>query len=483
MNINELLVNLYDKKSIAAIEQLAITNFNMSTTYLAQKAVGACIEQLLKIFPSAKKIAIVCGVGNNANDGLQIAQKLQSMGIDVQVIKAIEWTKDVQLDADVIVDALFGIGINRNITGVWEQIINQINNSNIPIFAVDIPSGLDPDTGKVLGVAVKARVTMTFIALKKGLFTGAGRYYSGEIKFNNLGIPAEAYNNVVCNTVRLTNNNFINILPKRAANAHKGNFGKLLIMGGNDGMQGAAVLSGIAALRSGAGLVRVLSNSSNASSFHNAYPELQWNNFSEIKQLKELLAQSTVLLLGPGLGNDKYSKIFFDEAMHSELPLVLDADGLNILSEKFNNNFKIRENWVLTPHAQEAARLLRTDVATIEADRYAAVEELSRKFKATVILKGSGTLIKCYQGNTTYNPIHLCDLGNAGMATAGMGDVLAGLIAALIAQKLSIHSASKFGVFTHALAGDLAASNGQVGILASDLLWFIKRIINDFNKI
>ena len=346
MDINKLLVNLYDKKSVATIEQLAITNFNMSETYLAQKAVGACVEQLLKVFPNAKKIAVVCGVGNNANDGLQIAQKLQSMGLEVQVIKAIEWNKDLQFNADVIVDALFGIGINRNITGVWEQIINQINSSNIPVFAIDIPSGLDPDTGKALGVAVKARITMTFIALKKGLFTGAGRYYSGEIKFNNLGVPIEAYNNVVCNVVRLTSNDFINTLPKRAANAHKGHFGKVLIMGGNDGMQGAAALSGIAALRSGAGLVYVLSNASNAATFHNAYPELQWNNFSEIKQLKELLAKSTVLLLGPGLGNDKYSKIFFDEAMRSELPLVLDADGLNILSEKFNNNFKLRKNWV-----------------------------------------------------------------------------------------------------------------------------------------
>lgn len=478
-NLNDLLINLYDKKSIVAIEQLALTNFNISSIYLAEKAVAACIDQLLKNFPTAKKIAVFCGMGNNANDGLKIAAKLQSMGLLVQIIKALDWTKDLQLDADVIVDALFGIGINRNITGVWEQIINQINNSRIPVLSVDIPSGLDPDTGQVLGVAVKARITITFIGLKKGLFTGKGREYSGEIKFNNLGLPLEAYDNVICNAVRLTDNDFNNILPKRLAFAHKGNFGKLLILGGKDGMQGAAWLSGMAALRAGSGIVYVLSNSHEQATFNNLCPEIQWHNFSEIKQLKELLSKSTVVLLGPGLGNDKYSKIFFDEVMQTDLPLILDADGLNILSEKFNNNFKIRKNWVLTPHVAEAAKLLKTDVATVDADRFAAVEELSRKFKATVILKGSGTLIKFYQKDREHSPVYLCDLGNPGMATAGMGDILAGIVAALIAQKLNLKNASTLGVFVHALAGDLAAKNGQIGMLASDLLWFIRKIIND----
>jgi len=481
MNIEELLINLYDKKSVIAIEQLAITDFNMSNAYLQQKAVQASVDQLLENFPDAKKIAVFCGVGNNANDGLQIADQLKLLGFSVQVIKAVNWTKDPQIDADVIVDALFGIGINRNITGVWEQIINQINDSHIPILSIDIPSGLDPNTGKVLGVAVKANITITFVGLKKGLFTGKGRDYSGEIKFNNLGLPVEVYKDSICNVVRLTNNSFKDILPKRAQSAHKGDFGKLLIMGGKDGMQGAALLAGTAALRTGTGIVHVLSNSTHPGSINFICPEIQWHNFSEIKQLKDLLAKSTVLLLGPGLGNDKYSKIFFDEAMQSDLPLVLDADGLNMLSEKFNNNFKIRKNWILTPHSMEAARLLNTDVATVEADRFAAIEQLSHKYKATVILKGSGTLIKIYQENTNmeHNPIYLCDLGNPGMATAGMGDVLAGVIAAFVAQRLTLKDACKLGVFVHALAGDLAAKEGQVGTLASDLFGFIRKIINN----
>ena len=483
MDPNELLVNLYDKKSIIAIENLAIKDFNISNAYLEQKVVSCCVEQLSKTFPLAQKIAVFCGIGNNAQDGLKIADKLQSMGFVVQIIKAIDWTKELQLDADVIVDALFGIGINRHITGVWEHIIYQINNSNIPVFSIDIPSGLDPDTGKVLGVAVKAKVTITFVGLKKGLFTGKGREHSGEIRFNNLGLPIDAYKHAVCNVVRLNSNNFNNILPRRVAFAHKGNFGKLLIIGGKDGMQGAAYLAGIAALRSGSGIVYVLSNSSNQSSFHNSCPEIQWHNFSEIKQLKELIAKSTVILLGPGLGHDKYSKILFDEVMQSDLPLVLDADGLNMLAEKFNNNFKIRKNWILTPHSGEAAKLLNIDVAAVDADRFAAVEELSHKFKATVVLKGSGTLIKSYQDNREYNPVYLCDLGNPGMATAGMGDVLAGLIAALLAQKLTLKDAARFAVFTHALAGDLVAKNGSLGILASDLIFFIRKIINDFHKI
>ena len=487
MNIEDLLINLYNKKAVQEIEQLAITSLNISKASLIEKAANASVDVLLENFPNAKKITVFCGVGNNAEDGIKVAEKLQLLEKSVRIIKAVEWQKDQPIDADVIVDALFGIGINRDVTGVWAQIIEQINNSNIPVLSLDIPSGLDPDTGKILGISVKAKITVTFIALKKGLFTGQARSYCGEVKFNNLGLPADPYQNIKYSAVRLIKQHFKNILPKRNASAHKGDFGKILIIGGKEGMQGAPLLAGRAALRTGAGMVYVLANNTEQHNGINYCPEILWQNFVGTKQLKELLEKATVIVLGPGLGQDKNSKLLFDEVMQSNLPIILDADGLNILSEKFNNKFKIRKNLILTPHPKEAARLLQVDVATIEADRFLAATQLAQKFKATVVLKGAGTIITTYQDNQNdqdkkeKNLFYLCDLGNPGMATAGMGDVLTGVIAALVAQHLSVEDAAKLGVFVHAIAADFAAKeNGAVGMVASDLSMYIRRLINTF---
>ena len=481
MNVDELLVNLYDKKTIAEIEQLAITKFNIFSTDLMQKAAKACVDQLLEDYPNAQKFIIFCGVGKNSGDGLHIAEQLQNLGKKTQIIKAAEWQEELVLEADVIVDALFGVGVNRELVGVWRQIVDKINNSNIPVLSVDLPSGIEPDSGKVLGAAVKANVTMTFIGLKKGLFTGKAKNYSGNIKLNNLGLPMEVYDNAACNAVRLTRKDFKNRLTLREPAAHKGVFGKLLILGGQDGMTGAALLAGKAALRTGVGVVYVLANSKQPQIAHNSCLEIQIQSFLGVKQLKELITKSTVLLLGSGLGLDRNAQIFFEKAMQSDLPLIVDADGLNILAENVDKDFQPRENWILTPHPKEAARLLQTDVAVVEANRFAAIEQLTKKFKATVVLKGAGTLIKEYRPDSRKKedtPTYVCDLGNPGMATAGMGDLLAGIIAALVAQKLSLKDACNLGVFVHSLAGDVIAKEGQRGMVASDLLLVIKKIIN-----
>ena len=483
MNVNELLINLYNKKTIAEIEQLAITEFKVSSLDLMQRAAKACVDQLLEDFPNAQRFIVFCGVGKNAADGEHIAEQLQNLGKKIQIIKATEWQEDVKLEADVIVDALFGVGINRELVGVWRQIVDKINNSKIPVLSIDLPSGIEPDTGKILGSAVKANVTMTFIGLKKGLFTGKAKNYGGNIKFNNLGLPMEVYNNAVCSAKRLTRKDFKNLLTKREPAAHKGDFGKLLILGGQDGMTGAALLAGKAALRTGVGIVYVLANSKQPQIAHNSCLEIQIQSFSGVKQIKELLARATVLLLGSGLGVDRNAQVFFDKAMQSDLPLIIDADGLNVLADSIQEGFQpVRENWILTPHSKEAARLLQTDVATIEANRFAAIEQLTKKYKATVVLKGAGTLIKEYRSDSKkredISPVYVCDLGNPGMATAGMGDLLAGITAALVAQKLSLKDACNLGVFIHALAGDIVARDGQRGIVASDLLGFIKGIVN-----
>lgn len=481
MELELLLVSLYDKKTILALENQATTELKFTINDLMLKATNVCVEQVLESFPNAQKITIFCGVGKNAADGLNVAKQLAASGKTVQIINATSWNNNINLEADLIIDALFGIGINRDLVGVWRQIVEQINSSKIPVLSIDIPSGIDPDSGNVYGIAVKASITITFIGLKQGLFTGKAKNYTGKIKFNNLGLPLEIYNKYPCKAIRLTKNIFKNMLPIREPAAHKGNFGKLLIMGGQDGMIGAPLLAGNAALRTGIGMVYILTNAKQSTITNNNCLELQIQNFSDLKQLKDLLSKATVLLLGSGMGTDRYAHTFFEQAMESNLPLIIDADGLNILADSYNaiiNTIKPKEKLILTPHPKEAAKLLNTDTATIEADRFAAINQLVNKYKATVVLKGAGTLIKEYRSDDTYSPIYLCDLGNPGMATAGMGDLLAGIIAALVGQKLNFKDACNFGVFVHALAGDIVAKEGQVGIIASDLLLFIKKIIN-----
>jgi ADP-dependent NAD(P)H-hydrate dehydratase / NAD(P)H-hydrate epimerase len=476
MEPNFLLFNLYNKKTIVEIENQATSNFNISIEELTKKAVKASIDVLLEDFLNAKKIIIFCGIGKNATDGLMIGKELKALGKTVQIIKASNWESNIPIEADLIIDALFGIGINRDLVGVWQQIVDSINKSNIPVLSIDIPSGIDPDTGKILGTAVIATLTVTFIGLKPGLFTGKAKNHCGKIKFNNLGLPNEAYNNAPVDSIRLTKKDFKNLLKPREPAAHKGNFGKLLIMGGQDGMVGATLLAGKAAFRAGAGIVQVLTNSKQPVAVGD-YLEIQAQNFHSSSQLESLIEKSTVLLLGSGMGLEHAANSFLEHSINCSLPLIVDADGLNLLAENLDEDFEPRQNWILTPHPKEAARLLNTDVDTIENNRFAAIEQLVTKFKATVVLKGAGTLIKEYQENTI-SPTYVCDLGNPGMATAGMGDVLAGVIAGLVAQKLSLKDACILGVFAHALAGDIVAKDGEKGILASDLLFFIKKIIN-----
>lgn len=475
METNELLINLYDKTTIREIENQAINKLKIDPIELTKRAAQACTELLLEEFPKAQKILVFCGVGKNAEDGLYLAEQLINLGKNVQIIKATDWEEGFNITADIIIDALFGIGINRELIGVWQQIIDKINISKIPVLSVDIPSGIEPDTGQILGTAIKASTTVTFIGLKPGLFTGIAKNYTGNIKLNNLGLSLEIYNNLKPRAIRLTHQDFKELLLPRAPASHKGNFGKLLIMGGQDSMVGSTILAGQAALRTGTGVVHVLTNSKQSLPMH-ASLEIQMHNFSSPKQLKELINKATVLLLGPGLGTDYNAQLFFEHAINSNLPLVIDADGLNLLAENFTDfdkDLKNRRNWILTPHPQEAARLLNTDVITIENNRFAAIEDLTNRFKATVVLKGAGTLIKSVD-----SPTYVCDLGNPGMATAGMGDLLSGIIASLVAQHLQLKDAATLGVFMHSIAGDAAAKDGQRGLIASDLLPFLRKIVN-----
>lgn len=451
-----------------------------------QRAGEAAFTLLRTRWPRARRLAVLCGPGNNGGDGYVIARMCREAGLDPFVlylgppteqpgdaaaaraaclaagVPAREFETALLNDSDVIVDALLGIGIERTVTGAWRRAIEAINHAGVPVLAVDIPSGLHADTGAVLGVAVHAHATISFIGLKAGLFTGAGREHAGEIFFDTLDVPAAIYADTQPIARRITRESLHGLLKSRARDAHKGDAGRVLVIGGGRGMPGAARLAGAAAYRAGAGLVTLATHPVHAAYANAPCPELIAVGVKLAKVLRPLLERADVVALGPGLGQEPWSRALFAAALKTRQPLVIDADGLNLLARKPAR----RADWILTPHPGEAARLLGSTPAKIQHDRFAAARAIATRYGGVCVLKGSGTLIA-----TAIDPVTaLCDRGNPGMASGGMGDILTGVIAALRAQGLSSIDAARLGVWLHASAGDAAAQSGEIGLLASDLL-------------
>jgi NAD(P)H-hydrate epimerase len=320
-----------------------------------------------------------------------------------------------------------------------------------------------------MGVAVKADMTVSFVGLKSGLFLKEGPNYAGELRFAGLDIPADCLATQEADLQRMNIAAIRSWLAPRKRDAHKGDFGHVLIVGGGPGMSGAVRLCGEAALRSGAGLVSVATHPSHHAMIASGRPELMCHAVEAAKDLKPLLERATVIALGPGLGTGKWSQTMFDAIMKSDLPMVVDADALNLLVDSEAR----KDDWILTPHPGEAARLLGSKTAKVQADRRGSLIKIAKKFGGTVVLKGSGSLVSASDG-----PSWLCTAGNPGMAAAGMGDVLTGVIAGLRAQGLSSEMAAVAGVDIHARAGDAAAEKGQRGLMASDLLQELRAWVN-----
>jgi NAD(P)H-hydrate epimerase len=330
---------------------------------------------------------------------------------------------------------------------------------------VDIPSGLHADSGAIMGAAVAAEMTITFIGLKTGLFTGEAANVCGEILLDTLGLPETVFNGITPEVQRLTKTP----LPARLRAAHKGNYGHVLLVGGNHGFSGAIRLAAEAALRAGAGLVSIASRAEHAFNLNIGRPELMCHGVETPEQFAELLQKATVVVIGPGLGQDEWAQMLFASVYASDKPCVVDADGLNLLASKGGNS----PHWILTPHPGEAARLLACKTVDIAGDRYAAVKQLQTRYGGVSVLKGAGSLIS--YGSAVF----VGSTGNPGMATAGMGDVLSGILGALLAQGLSLVDAAKLGVYVHGEAADhVADRQGERGMLASDLFPEILRCLN-----
>ncbi len=492
------ITTLYQTKQVRELDRIAIEDFNIQSYTLMQRAGAAAFSALQKHWPQAKKILIICGKGNNAGDGYVLARLAHEHGLQVICCgqaqglplhgrpckgdsqTAYEDAKKIGVKfsplpqgeglgvrvADVIIDALLGTGIQGQVRDEYKTAIQEINDSNIPVLAIDVPSGLNSDTGTILGACVKADLTITFVGCKQGFFTGLAPAYCGEILYDDLDLPKEIFNKITSNVEKL----YLNKLEPRSRIAHKGSFGHVLVIGGDYGMAGAARMAGEAAARTGSGLTTVVTRPEHIMAVSGMRPELMCYGITKSKNLPELLERATVLVIGPGLGRSAWSKDLWQAVLKTDLPTVIDADGLNLLVKNPTKN----NNWILTPHPGEAARLLNCSTSEVQNDRFTAINSLQDKYGGVCILKGAGTLILGDSGK-----ISICTAGNPGMASGGMGDVLSGIIGGLLAQKLSLENAAKTGVQLHSEAADLAAKqDGERGLLATDLLPYLRKLIN-----
>ena len=481
----------YSSAQVRELDRRAIAG-GIAGHALMQRAAAAAWRELLRAWPRVARVAILCGPGNNGGDGYEMARLAAQAGLAVELysvggvpksgdaaVAARNWRagggtirefKGRGLDADVMVDAVFGIGLSRAPEGAAQAAILAINSARTRgagVLAVDVPSGLDADRGVTPGDAVRADLTVTFIGAKPGLHTGAGPDHAGRVVFDDLQVPAAVHDDVPACADALVPSMLRDALPRRARTAHKGDMGHVLLVGGEQGMAGAILLAARAALRGGAGWVSVATRAAHAGALTAAQPELMCHGVEEPRALRALLERASVVALGPGLGQSDWGRALWSDALSAPQPLVVDADGLNWLAE----NPARRDDWVLTPHPGEAARLLGSTTREVQGDRLAAVRELQRRYGGVAVLKGAGTLV---QGKT----LALCPYGNPGMAVGGMGDVLCGLIAALLAQGLGTETAARTGVLVHALAGDRAAARGERGLLPGDLLAELRALLN-----
>lgn len=464
---------------------------------LMQRAAQSVWHELLARWPGTGRLTVLCGKGNNGGDGYLVAKLAKQAGWAVQVwtlcdpdelrgdalaaykaslgagVSVAPWKAGAGLQG-VVLDAMLGTGLTGEVRGPFAEAIREVNASGLPVVAVDIPSGLDADRGVVLGSAVKAALTVTFITLKPGLLTAAGPDHVGELLHAGLATLPEQMPQPVLE--RLLLQDWAGCLPSRPRAAHKGLFGHVTLVGGDHGMGGAIILAAQAALRSGAGKVTVATRPEHVAALLSRCPEVMVIAVEQPEDVEALLARSDILVVGPGLGQSEWSRNLFALAMALAKPKVLDADALNLLAVHDKGRIRLSEKDIMTPHPAEAARLLGLSTAEVQSDRLQSVATLVERFECAVVLKGVGTLVAAVDDDG--RPAGICTFGNPGMATAGMGDVLSGLAGALLAQGLVAGQAARYAVLVHALAGDMAADGDDRGILAGDLMMPIRHWLN-----
>jgi hydroxyethylthiazole kinase-like uncharacterized protein yjeF len=508
---------------------------------LMKQAGEAVFQTVLTQWPSIRQLLILCGKGNNGGDGFVVATLAAQHGIAVQLVLTcdinelkgaakqaaedafslglrvikpadIKWPPqpdDCFLDhcfvnndvvnagvvdgsvvnksvvnKSVIIDALFGTGLASDIRAPVYALIEQTNAAKLPVVSVDIPSGINATSGALQGIAIRADITVTMIVYKQGLFSGAGPVYSGQVRLAPLSVTEHVLadltpSSYLVNWQCLQKSHFF---TQRARDAHKGHFGHVLIIGGDLGMGGAVILAAGAALRSGAGLVSVLTRPEHIGAILARHPEAMAHGIGGVQDVQPLLAQADVIVIGPGLGQGQWGEQLLQQVMAVSTPVVLDADALNILAKGQSRHNLAQRHSVLTPHPGEAARLLEVETAQIQADRFTATAHLAHRYTSSVVLKGQGSLVQ------TGLQVSICQNGNPGMASGGMGDVLSGIMGSVLAQQAAhlsgaMHELVSSSVCLHSAAADIAGKdcNGQdhlAGLLASDVVSTLRALLH-----
>ncbi len=488
---------------------ILMENAGMNTTVEVMKALNDDYR---------KKVIIICGTGNNGGDGFAVARHLYNKDVQVKVyvigeessiqndgktnFEAIRAMRvsigflkdendmiDFNLDlmkSDIVVDAIFGTGLNTPVKGIANEVIRVVNKVQRKIISVDIPSGISGDTGKVLGNAIRATKTVAYQLPKIGNLTAPAIEYNGELLICPIGIPQEAIHKSQYEAKLITEKTLKDILPIRGLNSHKGNYGRALMVAGSRGMTGAAILASKAALRSGVGMLHLAIPEELNDILETQLTEVMTvpfqipgGNVKEFNGVEDIiigLQRSDVVALGPGLGRSKETEIIVERVLReAKCPVILDADALNVLPNMLKLLKKVKSRCILTPHPGEMAKLTGLSISEINENRIKVAKDFSKKYGVIVVLKGASTVITDEQGH-----VYLNTTGNPGMATAGSGDVLTGIITALVGQKIELIDAAMAGVYIHGRAGDEAAKiTGEYGMIASDMVREVPRIITE----
>lgn len=500
------------------IDERAIQNYGIPGIVLMENAGLQVVEAIREKFPdlSQRNVAILAGKGNNGGDGLVVARQLQNRGIAVQVFllaRRDEVRGDARTNLEIalkigvdieevvspdhlhriqealhrkhlLVDAILGTGLTSPLRGFYREVISVVNASNIPVVAIDIPSGLSSDTGEVPGEHVKANLTVTFALPKRGQLLYPAAASVGDLVVADISIPPKVIEETDINVHLITEEMVQPILEPRDPSAHKGLFGHILVIGGSAGKTGAAAMASYAALRTGAGLVSLALPKSLSLAMETVFPEVmtvplpeteeQTLDISALEPILELLPQMKVLVVGPGMTtHPRTSQLLKGVLRASQVPMVIDADGLNSLAGCLSLLRECPAPRILTPHPGEMSRLTGDSVSDIQRNRIEIAQRFSSSYGVLLVLKGARTLVSDTQGQVYINPT-----GNPGMATAGMGDVLSGMIAGLIAQDGGLLEGTTAAVYLHGMAGDLAAQKvGSLCLVASDLLSHLPQAI------
>lgn len=484
---------IMSKKNCSNIDKQTIDEYNMPGIILMENAA----EQIfINIRTLGNRYIIFCGNGNNGADGLAIGRKLifdnkdvlfillkprknpteefqvnfnilKSLKVNMMIIDDIDKLDEIQHlieDFPIVIDSIFGIGLDRKLNDFYFKIIDIINNSNKKIIAVDVPSGLDADSGRPLGSAVKAHITYTVEVIKKGFIEYSALEYLGDLKVIQIGIPENVKQANNENIYALSRESYRNKLIKRKIYGHKGNYGRAVLVAGSIGCLGAARLATESCIRSGAGLTTLITSSEGRKLLSGSLVEGMLATFEDNEKVKYLLSKADAVAFGPGIKEDEESMKLLEEIIiDSPSSIIIDAGGINLLSKNKKCLCAVKDKVILTPHPGEMARLIGKDISYVEKNRIECSRAFAKQYKCIVLLKGYNTVI------TDGKNVFINKTGNSKMASGGMGDTLTGIITALVAQGYSNMDATLLGAYIHGLAAEYSARD-RYSIIARDLI-------------